>query len=344
MLSVWRLQLLREVASRGTIKAAAEAMFLSASAVSQQLTILEREVGTPLLAKNGRRVRVTDAGTLLAHHANIITAAISAAEADLAVSLNRMAGNLRVASFPIAAQTLMPNIISAVSKVYPSLRVTLRNLESAEAVEALRRGQVDLAVVDDYPDGESDAGGVDARHMFDDPLYVASAPQSTDVGAIGPIGLAQLRDAYWITGAERGGFCRSVVKACQASGFEPQIRASSDDLGVVVSLVERGLGVAAVPALALYDRSIHATLRGTDPPLTRRVSACVRRDERNHPAVSLMLDELAAFGQSYTSPISTQDSTRCVRWKACWTHPCRPTRGARRCPPIRPARQRLANW
>ena len=111
------------------------------------------------------------------------------------------------------------------------------------------------------------------------------------------------------------------MKACQASGFEPQIRASSDDLGVVVSLVERGLGVAAVPALALYDRSIHATLRGTDPPLTRRVSACVRRDERNHPAVSLMLDELAAFGQSYTSPNSTQDSTRCVRWKACWTHP-----------------------
>ena len=125
MLSVWRLQLLREVASRGTIKAAAEAMFLSASAVFQQLTILEREVGTPLLAKNGRRVRVTDTGTLLAHHANIITAAISAAEADLAVSLNRMAGNLRVASFPIAAQTLMPNIISAVSKVYPSLRVAL---------------------------------------------------------------------------------------------------------------------------------------------------------------------------------------------------------------------------
>ena len=84
MLGVWRLQLLREVSRRGSIKAAAEAMDITPSAVSQQLAILEREAGVQLLEKSGRRVRLTDAAQRLVRHADTITGAIASAEADLA--------------------------------------------------------------------------------------------------------------------------------------------------------------------------------------------------------------------------------------------------------------------
>ena len=299
MLGVWRLQLLREVESRGSIKAAAEAMCISSSAVSQQLAILEREAGTTLLEKHGRRVRLTDAGMLLVRHAHIITGAIAAAEADLASVMNRVAGTLRVAAFPTAARAVMPQAITAVSRLYPTLRITLRDLEATESIEALRLDEIDLAIVDEYPNSPLDLGDeLDARYLFDDPLYVAS--MSVQPGA-GPMRLAQLHDAFWIMDTESSRFFQAVVHACRASGFDPQIRANCKDFGVILALVEEGLGVGILPGLALRDRSIRASVSLTAPALARRIAAAIRPERRNHPAIDFMLSELGRFGSGYAA-------------------------------------------
>ena len=112
MLGVWRLQLLREVARRGTIRAAAGAMSVTPSAVSQQLRILETEAGVPLLERIGRQVRLTDAGEMLVRHADTITAAITAAESELAATQREIAGTLRVAAIPTAARAILPAVAS----------------------------------------------------------------------------------------------------------------------------------------------------------------------------------------------------------------------------------------
>lgn len=299
MLGVWRLQLLREVESRGSIKAAAEAMSVSSSAVSQQLAILEREAGTPLLEKYGRRVRLTDAGLLLVRHAHIITGAIAAAEADLASSLNRVAGTLRVAAFPTAARAVMPPVITAVSRLYPTLRITLRDLEAPESLDALRLDEIDMAIVDEYPGIESSTGdGLEVKHLFHDPLYVASMPSHPGIGTVR---LSDLQDAFWIMDTENSLFFQTVVRACRASGFDPQIRANCKDFGVIIALVEEGLGIGILPALALHDRSIRAGLSLTSPPMARRVAAMIRPERRNHPAISFMLSELVEFGAGYAA-------------------------------------------
>ena len=306
MLGVWRMQLLREVESRGSIKAAAEAMCVSSSAVSQQLAILEREAGAVLLERHGRRVRLTDAGMLLVRHAHVITGAIAAAEADLASSMNRVAGTLRVAAFPTAARAVMPSAITAVSRLYPTLRITLRDLEATESIEALRLDEIDLAIVDEYPSSPADLGDdLEARFLFDDPLYLASMPAQPGTG---PVRLAQLDDAFWIMDSESSRFFQAVVHACRASGFDPQIRANCKDFGVILALVEEGLGVGILPGLALHDRAVRAGVSLTTPPLARRIAAVIRPERRTHPAIDFMLSELGRFGTGYVARFESRPS------------------------------------
>ena len=150
MLGIWRLQLLREVARRGTLKAAAQAMSITPSAVSQQLRILEQESGTKLLEPYGRMVRLTEAGQMLVRHADTITAAIAAAEADLAATRSEVVGTLSVAAFPTAARAIMPKVFTGLGRSHPKLRLMLRDLESNESLLALQMDEIDLAVVDEY--------------------------------------------------------------------------------------------------------------------------------------------------------------------------------------------------
>ncbi len=299
MLGVWRLQLLREIEARGSIKAAAEAMSVSSSAVSQQMSLLEREAGTPLLVKHGRRVRLTDAGLLLVRHAHIITGAIAAAEADLASSLNRVAGTLRVAAFPTAARAMMPSVITAVSQLYPTLRITLRDLEATESLDALCLDEIDMAIIDEYPGTEAHAGdGLEVKHLFEDPLYVASLPGHAGVGSVR---LTEFQDAFWIMDTESSVFFEAVVRACQASGFDPHIRANCKDFAVIIALVEEGLGVGILPGLALHDRPVRAGISLTNPVLTRRIEAAIRPERRSHPAIAFMLSEMARFGAGHAA-------------------------------------------
>jgi molybdate transport repressor ModE-like protein len=176
MLGVWRLQLLREISRRGSIKAAAEAMEISPSAVSQQLAILEREAGVPLLEKMGRRVRLTEAAQRLVRHADTITGAIAAAEADLASMQHAVTGTLRISAFPTAARAIMPPVMTALSHLHPELRVTLRDLEADESLTALRNDEIDLAIVDDYGDGSRVTDpGLEVCEFMRDPIYLATA-------------------------------------------------------------------------------------------------------------------------------------------------------------------------
>ena len=137
MLGVWRLQLLREVARRGTIKAAAVAMDVTPSAVSQQLRILEAEAGVPLLERHGRRVRLTEAGEALVRHADAVTAALAAAESELAAAREGISGTLRVAAFPTAARAILPSAIA--SPGWPASRAAGDAARPRDAARAWRR-------------------------------------------------------------------------------------------------------------------------------------------------------------------------------------------------------------
>ena len=296
MLGVWRLQLLREVARRGTIKAAAAAMDVTPSAVSQQLRILEAEAGIPLLERHGRHVRLTDAGQRLVRHADAITTAIAAAESDLASARDGVTGTLRVAAFPTAARAILPTAIVRLGARHPDVRVNLRDLETRESLVALAGDEVDVAVVDEYDEVTRIRDrGLDLVPLATDPIHVAiPLDRGTRVGRA--VALEDLRDEAWIMDTEASSIHQAVTRACAAAGFEPVTRANCKDYGVIIALVEAGLGIAMLPGLAFRDRAIRATVLPIDPPLERRLSVAVKPERRGHPAIAAMVDELRAAG------------------------------------------------
>jgi DNA-binding transcriptional LysR family regulator len=323
MLGVWRLQLLREISRRGSIKAAAEAMAVTPSAVSQQLAVLEREAGVPLLEKSGRRVRLTDAALRLVRHADTITGAIAAAEADLASMQQAVTGTLRVAAFPTAARAVMPPVMTALSRLHPELRVTLRDLEADESLTALRNDEIDIAIVDDYGDGSRVTDpGLEVCEFMRDPIYLATATatatatgpatagrtRASATSAViprpktppaGEARLEEFRDAFWIMDTDNSHLSRVMLRACRELGFEPHIRSSCKDFSVIIALVEAGLGVGVLPGLALLDRPVRARVRPISPPLARRLSSVIRPERRSHPMIVSALAELERFGASY---------------------------------------------
>ncbi|MFI5258646.1 MAG: LysR substrate-binding domain-containing protein [Candidatus Limnocylindrales bacterium] len=328
MLGVWRLQLLREISRRGSIKAAAEAMEVTPSAVSQQLAILEREAGVALLERSGRRIRLTDAGLRLARHADTITGAIATAEADLASMQQLVTGTLRVAAFPTAARAVMPAVMTALSRQHPELRVTLRDFEADESLTALKNDEIDIAIVDDYGDGSRVTDRtLEVCEFMRDPIYLAVAggpaesdretPESdraTKVRApaastgrtppqrrppAGEARLEEFRDAFWIMDTDNSHLSQVTVRACRAAGFEPHIRSSCKDFSVIIALVEAGLGVGVLPGLALLDRPVRAQVRPISPPLARRISSVIRPERRAHPMIFSALAELERFGAAY---------------------------------------------
>jgi len=301
MLGTWRLQLLREVARRGTLKAAAQAMSITPSAVSQQLKILEHEAGATLLEPHGRLVRLTDAGLMLVRHADVIAAAIAAAEAELAAARDEIVGTLSVAAFPAAARVVMPQVLATLGRDHPRLRLTLRDLESSEGLLALRLDEIDVAVVDEYDEGSRvRSPGIDTVEIFLDPLYVAVPPdEETPAGGIA---FADLRDQTWIMDTETSAIFGVIVRACRQAGFDPDVRTHCKDDSAILALVAAGLGVGVLPGLALHDRTVRARIAALRPPLERRVLAAVRSERRSHPAVAALLAELAVFGSTYGRP------------------------------------------
>jgi DNA-binding transcriptional LysR family regulator len=297
MLGVWRLQLLREVARRGTIRAAAAAMSITPSAVSQQLRILEAEAGVPLLEPHGRLVRLTEAGEMLVRHADAITAAIVAAESELAATRTEIVGTLRVAAFPTAARALVPGIIGELGRAHPRLRLTLRDLETDESLAALRLDEVDLALVDEYDEvTRVREPGIELIHLMEDPLFVALPPALAPPGGSAPMPLASLAAVPWIMDTETSNIYRAALRHFRRAGLEPTVRSNCRDYGVIIALVEAGLGAAVLPGLALRERDVRAAVMPLDPPLHRRVMVALKPERRSHPAVAAMLAALGPPG------------------------------------------------
>jgi molybdate transport repressor ModE-like protein len=293
-LDVRRMRVLREVAGRGTIAAAARALSFTPSAVSQQLAALEREAGVALLDRHGGRVRLTEAGRRLVARTEAILAELEAASAELSAVAADVTGDIHVAAFPSAERVLLAPAVAALLDRHPDVVVRTTELEPEDSLPALRLGDVDLIV------SHEDVGRpapADARlqraDLMEDPLRIVLPPGHPAVRDA--VLLAELADARWVA-TPPGTACRAMVDdACRAAGFVPDIPFHANDFGVLAAFVAAGLGVAMVPELALDAFGPDVAIRPVaDVPVTRRLYAAARRGGFERPAVAAMVDELRA--------------------------------------------------
>ncbi|MEU6890468.1 LysR family transcriptional regulator [Streptomyces sp. NPDC046557] len=294
MLDVRRLRLLRELARRGTIAAVAEALAFSPSAVSQQLGVLEREAGLPLLERTGRRVRLTPAGQNLVLHAEAVLERLEQADAELAEARRGLAGALRIGSFPTATRAVVPAALTVLARRHPGLEPMVRETDPAAVAHALRAGDLDVALVHEYdfvPAAREP--GLDTEPLFGEAMYLAApasagpgdGPADTRAGQGGI--LHRHAETPWIT-AVSGTLCHTMtVRACQAAGFEPVVRHQVDEFATVLALVAAGQGVAVVPQLGVTG-SDHDGVVLTRLLMERRTMLAFRSGAARHPGVAAL--------------------------------------------------------
>jgi DNA-binding transcriptional LysR family regulator len=307
MLNVARLKVLKEVAYRGSLSSAAEALSYTQSAISQQIAALEAETGMALLERHPRGVSLTAAGQTLVGHAEGILARLDTAEAALSAIAGLRGGRLRMASFPTAGSTLMPVAIANFRAAYPDVELTLAEGEPEEIVPRLRAGELDLALLFEFDEDTQLLEGMARSPLLDDPMYLA-LPREHRLSKKAKLRLAELSGESWVQTSSSSPCARHVVRSCHAAGFEPSVTFESDDYQTVQGLVAAGVGVALIPELALSVVREDIAIRALSPaPPVRQVIAATPEGARLVPAAPAMLtmlghaaDELKSSGTQVT--------------------------------------------
>jgi DNA-binding transcriptional LysR family regulator len=296
MLDVRRLRLLCDLSRLGTIAAVARAHTYTPSAVSQQLAVLEREAGVPLLERSGRRVVLTAAGRLLAGHAETVLAALEQTTAALAAVSAGLSGPLRIGAFPTAVRTLLPAALVTLGAQHPGLELMVTELDPVAVPAALHERRLDVGLVHDYdvvpvrPDP-----ALDAVPLLDETVYLA-------VPTGGPASVRDAAAAAWIM-AGPGTLCRTVIlHVCRTAGFAPRERHVADDFATVLALVAAGQGVSLVPELAAARPP--AGVRLIPLATRRRTRIAYRRGAATHPGVAAFVSAVRASTSAFQNPAS----------------------------------------
>ncbi|MBB5916106.1 DNA-binding transcriptional LysR family regulator [Nocardia transvalensis] len=284
MYDIRRLILLRDLAEHTTMRAVSELHGITTSAVSQQLRILEEEVGAVLMRREGRVLRLTHAGRVLVDHTVRVVAALEEAESAVAATDAAVTGVLTLATFRTALPQLALPAAARLRAEYPGLRVRLVTLMPVDSVPAVRQQDVDLAVTYSYSFRVRDLPlGLGSEFLMNDPLVLLAPPALRD--PVRQHGLSAVRDADWIAARDGAPSIVSVIFACREAGFAPRIQHRGGSFAAMAEMVDHGLGVTIVPEMSVDDRHRHLIASAITGGL-RRVGVTYRQASLERPAVA----------------------------------------------------------
>jgi DNA-binding transcriptional LysR family regulator len=291
MLDLRRLRLLSELSRRGTIAEVARVVGYTPSAISQALAQLERETGTALLERDGRRVRLTPAAHGLVARTERALAELDAAEAELAAEHDAVRGEIVIGAFPSAAAGVVVPAVAKLAERHPELVCRVQEHEPEDGIQLLRSGALDLLVSERYEEVEpAPAGGLESTLLMSEPLLLV-LPAADRRGA--PVALETLAGSRWIAGPAGTQFAAALEHACRGAGFRPRIAHRADDALLFQALVAAGAGIGLLPALACTgsDAVRYVELAAPAPP-SRHIDALARRAATRRPALAAALEAL----------------------------------------------------
>jgi len=298
MLDLNRLKALHAVAVYGSVVAAAEALMVTPSAISQQLAKLERETGAPLLERSGRGVRLTDAAGVLAEHAGRILAMVEQAEADFEAMRGAVVGRLAMAAFPTAARGIMPKALATLKAEHPNLELVLYERDPERQIRDVLRGELDLVVVQDWENQPLPIPeGLSRAPILEDIADVA-LPASHPLAGRREVHLNELSEDRWISG-QPGQICHEwLVFTLRSAELEPEFTCFAEEYDTQLALVAAGHGCAIVPRLGRMWVPEGVRMVPLLPRPVRRVFALWRTDAARRPAIRAAVDAIRTAAQA----------------------------------------------
>lgn len=305
MLDVRRLRLLVELSQRGTLTAVADALSYSPSSVSQQLSLLEREAGVPLLVQVGRRVQLTPQALLLVEHARAILDRLEEAESDVARSLTAVGGTVRIAVFQSAAHAVVPQALTLLRAEHPALRVEITEREPDVGLFEVAARDFDLVVAEQYP-GHTRAhrAELDRVHLAADAIRLALPPHpaARSAGLAAAAALETAAGMAWVLEPEGTASREWAEQLCREAGFEPDVRFETADLMAHIRLIRSGNAVGLLPDLVWAGEAPSVRLVDLPGHPEREVFTSTRHAAAARPAVVACRDALARAARATATP------------------------------------------
>ncbi|ANZ38381.1 LysR family transcriptional regulator [Lentzea guizhouensis] len=290
MLDLGRLRALHAVATYGTVGEAAEVLGYTPSAVSQQIAKLERETRTTLLERRGRGVALTDAALLLADTAGQVLKLVEEAEVALEEQRGAAIGRLCIGSFATAARGLLPDVLAGLIEQHPALDVRLTEIDPPEAIEAVARGELDMAIVHDWQNTPLPLPESLSRVAVYDDVAEVLIPVSNPLSRKEFLEPADLAGQRWMSQPE-GSICFDwLVRTFRPAGVEPELAYRISEYRTQIALLDKGIGVALIPKLGRGE--VPATVKAVPmrPAPTRTLYAVWRTQASRRPAITAALD------------------------------------------------------
>jgi DNA-binding transcriptional LysR family regulator len=300
-----QLRVLRAIGATGSFSAAADELDYTQPAVSKIVATLEREMGTVLVDRETRPIRLTDAGAALARHAEEMLERLRAAEAEVQAIAQLDSGTLSVGVFSSAGAAFFVDALRQLRAKHPAIHVTITEGMPSALVDTMRAGDLDLAIVFDFPQaGENRGEGLEVHHLLDDPFDVV-VPVDHELAKATEIAYADLTDEDWLLpdfGPDSPAM-KVLRRGCAAAGFEPRIVFRVNDCDMTLAMVAAGEGISALPRLMLpRDHPGIRTRPFADGAPIRRITAVRLRTRYLTPSTERFLELLAAAAQAYAAP------------------------------------------
>ncbi|SDS22396.1 LysR family transcriptional regulator [Actinoplanes derwentensis] len=304
MIDPRRLRVLSEVARHGSFNRAAAGLRLTPSAVSQQISALERAVGTAVVRRSTRGVELTDAGRVLIGAAETIDAELLTAEREIARLATERVESLTVATFTSGGQRILPHALIGFTTGHPAVELTVIESEPEESLPLVRSGAADLALVYHFDGPPPIPAGLDWLPLLDDPMWIVLPAGHRHAGRTS-VAIAELAGERWVHG------CMSISEMLDhyaaLAGFQVETACRGTDYQFAQSLVRAGVGIAMIPEVALTaDASGLTAARVAPPAPCRYVGAATSKRRRTDPLVTALLQTLrATVGALPATPLAT---------------------------------------
>lgn len=292
MLEVRRLRIFAAVAQRGSFTAAAEELFMTHSAVSQQMALLERQLGVPLMVRGPRGVELTESGKVLAERSTVLLGTIASIEREMR-DLKARHAMVRLGAFPTAGADLIPRVVREYQKRFADTRIVLRSAHAGDMPACLRDGSIHVGLVWDYDFAPRTVpADIEWVHVADDPLCVLFPPDHPLAGE-SEVELAELAGENWVVRGHHPPYDDAFTVMCRLAGFEPTVGFVTDDYPSAQGLVAARIGISIAPRLSLVAQHPDVVAVPIAAPAPHRRIAAVRLRSANHPpAAQQMLDVL----------------------------------------------------